>query len=188
MKFSAAAIALAASVSTVLAGFETYPSVPHTASINGFADPIYDKLPACAKECVKASTSNTPCPYWDPGCLCYMPQWGSIVADCFVENCADGADVSKAVDLAVGICVSVGAGKWVISPDASTALAAAETRVVTAATTAPAVDPTSTGSETSSAKVCIRKPKSTPSSAPAPTTAPAPVTTVAPVNVAPSSV
>ena len=43
--------------------------VPKTASINGFADPIYDLLPDCAKECVKFSTSNTPCPYWDTGCF-----------------------------------------------------------------------------------------------------------------------
>ncbi|CAN6626600.1 hypothetical protein TRVA0_011S00188 [Trichomonascus vanleenenianus] len=129
--------------------YASYPSVKHTASINGFADPIYDKLPACAKDCVKESTSNTPCPYWDPGCLCYMPQWGSIVADCFVQNCPDGSDVSEAVNLAIGICNEVGAGKWVISPDASSALAAAETRVVEASTSAAAAASTTAAQSTS---------------------------------------
>lgn len=54
------------------ADYETYPTVAHTASINGFADKIYDRLPECAKPCVQQDTGNTPCPYWDPGCLCVM--------------------------------------------------------------------------------------------------------------------
>ena len=40
-------------------GFTQYPSVAKTASYNGFADPIYDSVPDCAKDCLKQSTSNT---------------------------------------------------------------------------------------------------------------------------------
>ncbi|CAN6675004.1 hypothetical protein TRVA0_078S00100 [Trichomonascus vanleenenianus] len=119
-------VVLTTSIAGVLAGnpYSTYPSVRHTASINGFADPIYDKLPECAKPCVKESTSNTPCPYWDPGCLCYMPQWGSIVAECIADNC-HGKDVSSASSLGHSLCLAVGATDWILSPSASTALSTA---------------------------------------------------------------
>ena len=59
---SIVSIALAATVSATSDGtnaYTAYPSVAKTASINGFADKIYDQLPECAKECVKQSTSNT---------------------------------------------------------------------------------------------------------------------------------
>ena len=45
-------------------------AVSRTASINGFSDPLYDAVPECAQACLVRSTSNTPCPYWDAGCLC----------------------------------------------------------------------------------------------------------------------
>lgn len=47
----------------------TFPSVSTTASINGFADNIYDTLPECALSCVEADTGSTPCLHWDIGCL-----------------------------------------------------------------------------------------------------------------------
>ena len=53
--------------------YTIYPSVAKTASINGFADRIYDQLPECAKPCMFQNTGVTPCPYWDTGCLCIMP-------------------------------------------------------------------------------------------------------------------
>ncbi|KAG2731018.1 hypothetical protein G9P44_006167 [Scheffersomyces stipitis] len=53
--------------------YTQYPSVPKTASINGFADRIYDDLPACAQPCMFQNTGITPCPYWDTGCSCVMP-------------------------------------------------------------------------------------------------------------------
>ena len=43
-----------------------------TASINGFADKLYDQLPECAKPCMFQNTGITPCPYWDAGCLCVL--------------------------------------------------------------------------------------------------------------------
>lgn len=104
--------------------WETYPSVKKSASINGFADPLYDKLPKCAEECVKQSTGNTPCPKWDTGCLCIMPQWSGIVAECIAENC-EGGDVKSASSLALSLCSSVGANKWEMPASVSTKLNAA---------------------------------------------------------------
>ena len=45
-----------------------------------------DQLPECAKECVKQSTSSTPCPYWDTGCLCVMPQFAGAVGNCVAKT------------------------------------------------------------------------------------------------------
>lgn len=91
--------------------WSTYPSVPHTASINGFADPIYEDLPECARQCVELSTKNTPCPYWDTGCFCVMPQWSGIVGSCIAESCR-GDEVAKATSLAYSLCTKVGADVW----------------------------------------------------------------------------
>lgn len=106
---------------TLANNWETYPAVPKTASINGFADPIYSKLPDCAKDCVKASTGNTPCPYWDTGCLCVMPQWSGLVAQCIAEECSDKAVVS-ATSLAYSLCSSVGANVWLMPSSITAAL------------------------------------------------------------------
>ena len=88
--------------------FRTYPKVPKTATFNGFADPIIDKLPDCAKECVKEDTGSTPCPYWDTGCFCVMPQWAGPVNECFAK-CENPDDVKLATSLAYSLCTSVGA-------------------------------------------------------------------------------
>ncbi|CAH6722413.1 GPI-anchored hemophore Pga7p [[Candida] jaroonii] len=101
--------------------WDTYPQVPKTASINGFADPIYDDLPECAKDCVKVSTGNTPCPYWDTGCLCVMPQWSGMVAQCIAEGCK-GNDVQSATSLAYSLCSSVGADIWLMPASVTAAL------------------------------------------------------------------
>lgn len=134
MKATTSTLLIAAlSASGALAqNYETYPSVKHTASINGFADPIYDQLPSCAKKCVEFDTGNTPCPYWDPGCLCFMPQWSGEVGSCFAENCA-GDDVKKATDLAYGICDKVGASKWDMPSSVSAALSSAADAKATSA-------------------------------------------------------
>lgn len=105
--------------------WDTYPSVSKTASINGFADPIYAKLPSCAQSCVQFDTGNTPCPYWDTGCFCVMPQWSGEVAECFAESCS-GTDIDSATSLAKSLCSSVGAKTWMIPASASTALTVAE--------------------------------------------------------------
>ncbi|PSK36206.1 hypothetical protein C7M61_004024 [Candidozyma pseudohaemuli] len=89
--------------------YATYPSVPKTASINGLADPIYEKLPECAKSCFSKSTSSTPCPYWDTGCLCVMTPWTNSVAECIAEQCK-GNDVNVATSVAAAQCQS--AGVW----------------------------------------------------------------------------
>ncbi|KAI3402640.1 hypothetical protein KGF56_004521 [Candida oxycetoniae] len=104
--------------------YATYPKVPKTASINGFADPIIDLLPDCAKECVKFSTSNTPCPYWDTGCFCVMPQWSGLVGQCIAQNCK-GDDVASATFLATSLCSTVGANTWMMPASISTMLSTA---------------------------------------------------------------
>ncbi|ODV64650.1 hypothetical protein HYPBUDRAFT_96133, partial [Hyphopichia burtonii NRRL Y-1933] len=114
---------------TVAAGnWDTYPQVPKTASINGFADPIESKLPSCAKDCVKFDTDNTPCPYWDTGCLCVMPQWSGEVAEfsCLVDACS-GTDINSFTSLATSLCSSAGVGSpyWYIASSDSSLLASA---------------------------------------------------------------
>ncbi|RLV95164.1 putative GPI-anchored protein 7 [Spathaspora sp. JA1] len=104
--------------------FATFPKVPKTASINGFADPIIDLLPDCAKDCVKISTKNTPCPYWDTGCFCVMPQWAGSMGQCFAKNCK-GEDVNAARFLATQLCNHVGANTVIMPATISEALASA---------------------------------------------------------------
>lgn len=91
----------------------TYPSVAKSASINGFADPIYTKLPECGQECVDIPTDNTPCPYWDTGCFCVMPQWAGLIGECFASKCS-GDDVASATSLALSLCSSVGANMFLV--------------------------------------------------------------------------
>lgn len=137
------------------ADYETYPTVAHTASINGFADKIYDRLPECAKPCVQQDTGNTPCPYWDPGCLCVMSNWGGEVAECIAENC-EGSGVSTATSLATSVCSSAGVPSpyWYIPASASADLlqaAAAASTVTGTANSSSATettDPASSGSAT----------------------------------------
>ncbi|KAF3989080.1 hypothetical protein FT663_03014 [Candidozyma haemuli var. vulneris] len=134
MKLSTTAIL--AFASTVLAdNWSTYPAVPKTASINGLADPINDKLPECAKECFAKDTSSTPCPYWDTGCLCVMSPWTQPVGTCVAEKCK-GDDVKSATSLAISACKS--AGVWdpyfIVGDEVSSLLASA-------ADVSPAVTP-----------------------------------------------
>lgn len=119
-------VAIAAPTTTTIdtdGNWSTYPEVPKTASINGFADPIYTYLPACAKPCVEEDTDITPCPYWDTGCLCVMPNWGGEVADCVASAC-EGSNVAVMTNLATSICSSAGVPSpyWFIPASASSAL------------------------------------------------------------------
>lgn len=102
----------------------TYPAVPKTATINGFADPIKSLFPSCAADCADLSTNNTPCPYWDTGCLCIMPQWAGQVAGCIALSCS-GSDVVSATSLAYSLCSKVGANLWMMPGSVSTALSKA---------------------------------------------------------------
>ena len=127
------------------ADYETYPTVAHTASINGFADKIYDRLPECAKPCVQQDTGNTPCPYSDPGCLCVMSNWGGPVAECIAENC-QGDNVVTATSLATSICSSAGVPSpfWFIPASASAdLLEAAEATITDDVTSSSAAEPLS---------------------------------------------
>ncbi|KAK6201726.1 uncharacterized protein RJT21DRAFT_37533 [Scheffersomyces amazonensis] len=134
-------LSTALSIVAVLAAddnpYATYPSVAKTASINGFADKIYDQLPSCAKDCVKQNTGITPCPYWDTGCLCVMPQFGGLIAECIAESCK-GAEVVTATSLASSICSSAGVWEpyWMIPASLTEALDSA------AANTTPQEDKT----------------------------------------------
>lgn len=109
--------------------WSTYPAVPKTASINGFADPIKSQLPSCASDCADLSTNNTPCPYWDTGCLCIMPQWAGQVAGCIAQSCS-GSDVVSATSLAYSLCSKVGANLWMMPASVSTELSLAAGRSV----------------------------------------------------------
>lgn len=109
---------------SAVADYKTYPKVAKTASINGFADPIKDLLPECASDCVDFSTSNTPCPYWDTGCLCVMPQWSGQVGQCIALSCK-GSDAALATALAYSLCVRVGADMWMMPASISSALISA---------------------------------------------------------------
>ena len=108
-----------------------YPPVAKTATINGFGDRVYDAFPQCAKDCVRKSTSNTPCPYWDIGCLCMMPQFQSEVALCIADNCS-GSNVESASQVAVNSCSAAGVNSpyWFINGAASTALSFAAQKPV----------------------------------------------------------
>ncbi|PSK38420.1 hypothetical protein C7M61_002983 [Candidozyma pseudohaemuli] len=116
--------------------WSTYPSVPKTATYNGFADPIYDDLPECAKSCVELSTRSTPCPYWDTGCLCVMPQWSGLVAQCIVEGCRN-TEVASATSLAMSLCIKVGANAWIMPSSVSDMLSLAAGTAYSAPSTTP---------------------------------------------------
>lgn len=170
------------------ANYDTYPSVAKTASINGFADPIYSGLPECAKSCVEEDTDSTPCPYWDTGCLCVMSNWGSPVADCIAENCK-GNDVSVATSLAMSQCSSAGVGEpyWYIASSASAALSSAAEATVTEVSSS--AEETSTQAESSAAvetSTPVQTSSAVESSSAAETSVPAessaPATTSAPVT------
>ena len=138
---TAAAIVSFYASSAKAANYATYPSVAHTATINGFADPIYGQLPECAKSCVEEDTDSTPCPYWDPGCLCVMSNWGAPVAECIAENCK-GSDVSDAAGLATSICSSAGVPSpyWYIPASDSAALSSAAEATATEDSSSSAVE------------------------------------------------
>lgn len=130
----------------------TYPSVPHTASINGFADRIYDQLPSCAQPCVKRPANTLPCPYWDTGCLCIMSPWVDPVADCIAQNCK-GDDVNKARSLATSACKKAGVWDpyWIPGSKQTQELEAAAKETAAAASSAPASSaPASTSQQAAS--------------------------------------
>ncbi|KAF3985791.1 hypothetical protein FT663_03647 [Candidozyma haemuli var. vulneris] len=154
--------------------YETYPPVPKTASINGLADPINDQLPECAQPCFARSTSNTPCPYWDTGCLCVMQPWTEPVAECIANNCK-GKDVDLATSLAISQCSVVGVWEpyFIVADKYTTMLqsAAAETEVET---TSSVAEPTPSEEQPSQAEpTASDAPSSAESSSPAITSSPA---------------
>ncbi|MDC6271906.1 hypothetical protein PP707_06365, partial [Acetobacter pasteurianus] len=144
--------------------YTQYPSVAKTASINGFADRIYDQLPECAKSCMYQNTGVTPCPYWDTGCLCIMPTFQALIGQCIADNC-HGQDVLGARSLATSICSSAGVWSpyWMPPDSISSSLAYAATAVVSttedqpssasASASSSSTDASSTEDQTSSETV-----------------------------------
>ncbi|CAN3377008.1 hypothetical protein DIURU_002013 [Diutina rugosa] len=130
MKLTTIAFAAIAAAVTTPTNFETFPEVPKTASINGFADPVYTAVAECAQECLveNKDTGNTPCPYWDTGCLCVMSQFANPIADCWATACK-GQEVSRATMAAYSACQAAGvwAPYWFIGTDQQSDLAAAAT-------------------------------------------------------------
>ena len=110
--------------------YTIYPSVAKTASINGFADRIYDQLPECAKPCMFQNTGVTPCPYWDTGCLCIMPTFAGAIGSCIAEKCK-GQDVVSATSLGTSICSVAGVWDpyWMVPANVQSSLSAAATAV-----------------------------------------------------------
>ena len=110
--------------------YTIYPSVAKTASINGFADRIYDQLPECAKPCMFQNTGATPCPYWDTGCLCIMPTFAGAIGSCIAKNCK-GQDVVSATNLGTSICSVAGVWEpyWMVPGNVQSSLNAAATAV-----------------------------------------------------------
>lgn len=157
MKTSTFAATTLLSISVVLAEdnpYTQYPSVQKTATMNGFADPIFDKVPKCAQDCLTSniSTGNTPCPYWDTGCLCVMPQFGGPIAQCIADNCK-GENVGVATQAAVDACSKAGVWEpyWMFPDSIKAALSSA------AANTEGAASATTTSSEAET----TQEPKST---------------------------
>ncbi|CUM57860.1 unnamed protein product [Debaryomyces tyrocola] len=195
---TAAAIVSFYAASAKAANYATYPSVAHTATINGFADPIYGRLPECAKSCVEEDTDSTPCPYWDPGCLCVMSNWGAPVAECIAESCK-GSDVSDAAGLATSICSSAGVPSpyWYIPASDSAALSSAAEATATEDASSSAAETSAaetsaaetSAAETSAAETSAAETSAPETSAPAETSAPetsAPAQTSAPETSAPA--
>lgn len=120
MKVSSLILLYSLIVPALCSNWDTYPSVPKTASVNGF-DRINSLLPECGKECPHLGTGNTPCPYWDTGCLCVMPQWSGPVAECFASSCS-GEELVSCTSLATSLCSSVGANMWLMPASISTML------------------------------------------------------------------
>lgn len=147
MKFTSVLASLAIAVPAMANNWATYPSVAKTQSVNGF-DPINSLLPECAQECPHYDTDNTPCPYWDTGCLCVMPQWSGAVAECFIESCS-GDDLEKATSLAYSLCTKVGANVWMMPSSISSALSAAVAEGETDAETTTESQASETGETTS---------------------------------------
>ena len=118
----------AITASPIASSSASRPTLARTATINGFADPIYDRLPTCAKGCMDAPVGF--CPYWEPGCLCVMTFFGDPIAQCWAENCV-GEDIVVAASLATSVCHSIGAPDWKISPSLSTVLSELATAIPT---------------------------------------------------------
>lgn len=150
--------------------WSTYPSVAKTASINGFADRIYDLVPQCAQECLKESTGSTPCPYWDTGCLCIMPQFAGAIGNCVAENC-QGQNVVQFESLATSICSSAGVWEPYWMPPASVTTALSTAAAAEAAETTPASTEeeksSSAPAETSAPETTAQESSAAESSAPA---------------------
>ena len=147
--------------------YTIYPSVAKTASINGFADRIYDQLPECAKPCMFQNTGVTPCPYWDTGCLCIMPTFAGAIGSCIAEKCK-GQDVVAATSLGTSICSVAGVWDpyWMVPANVQSSLSAAATAVASSSE-----QPVETSSEPaeSSQSVESSQPAETSSSEPAET-------------------
>ncbi|EMG47531.1 putative cell surface antigen [Candida maltosa Xu316] len=105
--------------------FATFPNIQTTASINGFADPIYDLMPECARyHCLKFGTNLTPCAQWDAPCLCVNSKWMGLVGQCIADNCR-GEDVASATFLAKSVCSAVGINTFSIAKSVSKLLTSA---------------------------------------------------------------
>jgi hypothetical protein len=157
--------------------YGTYPQVPKSYTINGFADPVYDNLPSCAKSCVTMK-NPTVCPDFDSGCFCVMPNWNGLVASCLVDSC-NGGDVKQASEVIVSMCNRVGANTWALPPALSTSISSAINVKDVEATTTP--DATSSAEATTTPAAESSAPATTPVTSAAPSTeeTSAPVTSAA---------
>lgn len=128
-----------------------YPTVAHTAAINGFIDKIYDHLPECANQCFEEDTDITLCPYFGPGCLCITSIWGGEITECIAEN-GQGNEVSTATSLVSSVCSGAGVPNpdWYIPASASAGLLQAAAAITGATTSSTATETTEPASLVSS--------------------------------------
>ena len=177
--------ATTAAVVSAAEGYETYPSVAHTATYNGFADPLIPRVGPCVQECLKANpgTGMTPCPYWDTGCLCIMPMFGNIVADCIAALCV-GDEVKLATEQAVEVCLAAGVWDpyWFYGDAQLAALLAAAAKTAEPTLSEAAPEPTLSSAEAQPSETSTTtepEPTAEETSAPQPTeevtTAPEPI-------------
>lgn len=168
------AVAAVVKAETTTNPWATYPAVPKTASINGFADPVYSQVAECAQKCLdeNADTGSTPCPYWDTGCLCVMQNWSGAVAQCVAESCSGDA-VQTFTQVASAQCSTVGAPSpyWFIPDSAATALAEAASNGGDATTTdAATTEATTEGTTEATTEATTEETTSAPPTTEAPTT------------------
>ena len=108
--------------------YTIYPPVPKTASINGFADRIYDQIQSVLKNVLSKVPALLLVHTGIPVACVLSPNFTGAVGNCVASKC-HGADVTNFRKLAVSACAAAGVWDpyWIIPASVSSALDAAAT-------------------------------------------------------------